>query len=180
MGTCIGRRNYRFFFAFVNTTFVNAAYVLGMSVYFLFKEHDSFGDAMKDWSVVVALVISFIALPLVGSLAGYHFYLVLSNQTTNEDLNEVYAKEPNPFTLGRLRNMQYILCSRQRPSRLILSKRKVLAPGIAWGGGDSEPAHPGSPKTMNSTTDQVNTAKTISSKTDQVSTADPSAARVHL
>merc|ERR1712054_538600 len=72
VGTCIGRRNYRFFFTFVNTTFVSSAYVLGMSIYFLYKEHDSFGEAVKDWPVLIALIISFIALPLVGSLAGYH------------------------------------------------------------------------------------------------------------
>jgi len=136
VGTCIGRRNYRFFFTFVNITFVNAAYVMGMSVYFLFTEYDSVGDAVKDWAILVALVISFIALPLVGSLAGYHFYLVISNQTTNEDLNEVYAKEPNPFTLGRWKNFWLILCARQRPSRLVKAKRKGGKPEKAWEGNE--------------------------------------------
>lgn len=131
VGTCIGRRNYRFFFTFVTTTFVNAAYTFAMSIVFL-RRHDSIGDAlMSGWHVIIALVISFIALPLVGSLAGYHMYLVVSNQTTNEDLNEVYAKEPNPFTMGCLANSSAILCARQRPSRLVPLKHRS-APQNAW------------------------------------------------
>merc|ERR1712224_580345 len=116
-----------------------------MSVYFFFTEYDSVGDAVKDWAIIVALVISFIALPLVGSLAGYHFYLVVSNQTTNEDLNEVYAKEPNPFTMGRMKNLCTILCARQRPTRLVAPKKKGGVPGVAWGGAESSPDKPPPP-----------------------------------
>lgn len=130
VGTCIGRRNYRFFFTFVNMTFINAAYTFGMCIVLL-RRHGSIGDALSSgWHIVIALAISFIALPLVGSLAGYHIYLVASNQTTNEDLNEVYAKEPNPFTMGCVSNSCVILCAPQRPSRLVT--RKQSGPQKAW------------------------------------------------
>lgn len=132
VGTCIGRRNYRFFFTFVNTTFVNAAYTFAACI-ILLRDHGSIGDALSGgWHIIIALVISFIALPLVGSLAGYHIYLVVSNQTTNEDLNEIYAKEPNPFSMGYASNSHAILCAPQRPSRLVSTKRS--APQSAWEG----------------------------------------------
>merc|ERR1711907_459970 len=131
VGTCIGRRNYRFFFTFVTTTFLNAAYTFAMCIVFL-RRDDSIGDAlMSGWLVVIALAISFIALPLVGSLAGYHIYLVVSNQTTNEDLNEVYAKDPNPFTMGCWDNTTTILCAPQRPSRL-MKLPGAVKPVEAW------------------------------------------------
>lgn len=129
VGTCIGRRNYRYFFTFVNTTFLHAACVFAFSVIMLDK-YDSIADSLKHgYLLVFALAISFIALPLVGSLAGYHIYLVVSNQTTNEDLNEVYAKDPNPFTMGCVENATTILCAPQRPSRIMHTSQKPL---IAW------------------------------------------------
>lgn len=137
VGTCIGRRNYRFFFTFVNTTFLSAAYTFACSILFL-RRHDSIGEALgAEWHVLIALVISFMALPLVGSLAGYHIYLVAANQTTNEDLNEVYAKEPNPFTMGCCANSFAVLCSAQRPSRLVAAKR--AGPQKAWDAGVGVP-----------------------------------------
>jgi len=138
VGTCIGRRNYRFFFTFVTTTFLDAAYVFAMSIVFMRQEYGSMGDSLSGAPhVVVSLVTSFIALPLVGSLAGYHLYLVYSNQTTNEDLNEIYAKDPNPFTMGGCKNAYQILCAPQRPSRLVPRTAKVQH---AWASG--APAEP--------------------------------------
>lgn len=132
VGTCIGRRNYRFFFCFVNSTFVNAAYTFAMCIIFL-RKYGSVGDAIgQAWYVVIALVISFIALPLLGSLAGYHCHLVISNQTTNEDLNEIYAKEPNPFAMGWFSNSTVILCATQRPSRLVAYPKHSNGPQEAW------------------------------------------------
>lgn len=119
VGTCIGRRNYRFFFSFVSFTFLHSVCVFTSSVVVL-NQYDTIADALsKGWLFAVSLGVSFIALPLVGSLAGYHLYLVVSNMTTNEDLNEVYAKDDNPFSMGCVDNTTTILCAPQRPSRLM-------------------------------------------------------------
>lgn len=131
VGTCIGRRNYRFFFSFVSFTFLHAVCVFGSSIIIL-NQYETIADALqKGWLFAIALGVSFIALPLVGSLAGYHLYLVVSNMTTNEDLNEVYAKDPNPFTMGCIDNTTTILCAPQRPSRL-MTLPGAVKPVEAW------------------------------------------------
>merc|ERR1712028_184538 len=102
VGTCIGRRNYRFFFAFILLTCLNAAYTVVGSILVLHHKHADQDSAVnkafeESWYLIFALFISILAVPLVGSLLVYHIYLVAANKTTNEDLNSVYDKEPNPF-----------------------------------------------------------------------------------
>ena len=74
--------------------FPHAVCVFGSSIIIL-NQYETIADALqKGWLFAIALGVSFIALPLVGSLAGYHLYLVVSNMTTNEDLNEVQGPLP--------------------------------------------------------------------------------------
>eukprot|EP00658_Telonema_sp_P-2_P083729 TRINITY_DN9144_c0_g1_i1.p1 TRINITY_DN9144_c0_g1~~TRINITY_DN9144_c0_g1_i1.p1 ORF type:complete len:378 (-),score=59.35 TRINITY_DN9144_c0_g1_i1:394-1443(-) len=130
VGTCIGRRNYRFFLWFIHLTFLNSVYVFIFSVIHLVLEADDnntgIADAIRDnWGTDVALVISFLALLPVGGLAGYHLYLVSINQTTNEEVNDLYKRESNPFTRGCRYNVMEAFCGPQRVSKLVQRKKDV-------------------------------------------------------
>jgi len=72
-----------------------------------------------NWGTDVSLVISFLALLPVGGLVGYHGYLVAINQTTNEEVNDVYKREPNPFNRSCQTNALEGFCGPQRRSRLV-------------------------------------------------------------
>merc|ERR1712166_1235368 len=123
VGTCIGRRNYRFFLWFINLTFVNAIYTFIFSLIHLHMETDSnrgiYRAVQYNWGTDVSLVISFLALLPVGGLVGYHGYLVAINQTTNEEVNDVYKREPNPFNRSCQTNALEGFCGPQRRSRLV-------------------------------------------------------------
>lgn len=133
VGTCIGRRNYRFFFGFILLTCLNAAYTLVCSILVLHHKHQHHDQPVnkafaESSYLVLSLLISTLAVPLVGSLLFYHVYLVATNKTTNEDLNNVYETEPNPFHLGCRQNFGTVVCGTPRPSRLIPS----AAPIQSW------------------------------------------------
>jgi len=124
VGTCIARRNYRFFLLFVTTTFIHALYVFIFSVIHITKSADKNSDglmgAMRDeWGTMTGLVLGFMALLPVGGLCGYHYYLVSINQTTNEEVNDLFKKNKNPFNRGQRYNCFEAWCAPQRISKLL-------------------------------------------------------------
>jgi len=126
VGTCIARRNYRFFLNFILAVFVHAIYTFVMSIVILTIESglasqgDGLMGAMRDrWGAMVGLVIGFIALLPVGGLAAYHLYLVSINQTTNEEVNEVFKRTQNPYTRGLRYNFVEAFWAPQRISKLL-------------------------------------------------------------
>jgi len=126
VGTCIAKRNYRFFLNFICTTFVLAVYVFIFAIIILTIESglasqpDGLLGAMRQrWGAMVGLVIGFMALLPVGGLAAYHLYLVSINQTTNEEVNEVYKRQQNPYTRGLRFNFGQAFCAPQRVSKLL-------------------------------------------------------------
>merc|ERR1711939_243077 len=89
VGTCIGRRNYRYFFGFICTTLVNSCYTLTISIILMHSRHKDDDSKVAEafahsWYYVVAFAICTLAVPLVGSLVVYHCYLLRTNKTTNE------------------------------------------------------------------------------------------------
>lgn len=131
LNNCVGRRNYRYFFAFVSTSTLLALFLIGACLahilVYMTRENISFGSAIDKWRVPFAMVIyGAIAGPYPACLLAYHLFLVGRGETTREYLNShkfAKADRHRPFTQGNfVRNWISVLL-RPRPPTFIQFKR---------------------------------------------------------
>ena len=82
MGTCVGKRNYRYFFAFLVLLLALAALMLAQVIILLHDEgFDRIGYAVANIIEGVCIVGG---LLFVGVMLGFHCYISSKNITTNE------------------------------------------------------------------------------------------------
>ncbi|CAD7697968.1 unnamed protein product [Ostreobium quekettii] len=110
VGTCIGRRNYRYFLSFVLSATLLCIYVFSTSLSRLVqlseKHHHSFNKAMSKEPTAIALIVyTFIAAWFVGGLSVFHMYLVVTNQTTYEHFRRKFGRSGNPYYKSLARNI---------------------------------------------------------------------------
>lgn len=120
VGTCIGRRNYRFFLTFVYTTALLDLWVFGWSLANLItnsqRNNWSFGDAIADQPASLAIMIyAFLAIWFIGGLSGLHCFLCSSNQTTYEHFRSRYSGMANPYNVGCFGNVREVFCMPMPP-----------------------------------------------------------------
>ncbi|XP_014210173.1 palmitoyltransferase ZDHHC18 [Copidosoma floridanum] len=136
VGNCVGRRNYRYFYAFIVSLAFLCVFIFACSVTHLIMltgDNKLFVEAVKSspGSVVVGLVCFFSVWSILG-LAGFHTYLTTSNQTTNEDIKGSFTSKRgqesfNPYSHGNIcGNCFYVLCGPAPPS--LIDRRGVVTP----------------------------------------------------
>ncbi|KAJ8315375.1 hypothetical protein KUTeg_007525 [Tegillarca granosa] len=143
VGNCVGRRNYRYFYLFILSLSVLCIYIFAcvLTHLILRSQKDNFLHALRDSpaSVIEAIVCFFSVWSIVG-LAGFHSYLVASEQTTNEDIKGTFSAKRgqenfNPFSQGSiLKNCLVVLCGPTPPS--LIDRRGLVIP-------DTSQIHPG-------------------------------------
>jgi palmitoyltransferase ZDHHC9/14/18 len=120
-GTCIGKRNYRHFSLFVNSTSFMCLFVMAICIVQLVlvsvEEYSqvseigfgpALGNVLKRCPVAVLLMIYLpLVLIFVGSLCGFHWYLVFTNQTTYETIKK---KNKFQFSKGLCGNLEEFYC----------------------------------------------------------------------
>jgi palmitoyltransferase ZDHHC9/14/18 len=119
IGSCIGRRNYKYFVAFIVSGLVISALMLSGSIArFVEVLHRSSSRIEHDIPFILQALLLLLHEPaclftIISAIVGlwtflplsvYHMYLVCINETTNEHLKNVYASERNPFNQGWLLN----------------------------------------------------------------------------
>jgi len=140
-GTCVGERNYKYFFGFLFTLTVYTGILFGCSVMHIIDESlyqtMANGKSKPEWlyelggaiqrfpaSMVLALFTSFSFLSLC-SLALYHAHLIGIGQTTVENIKKVYydntlnEKINNPYNLGCARNYINLFCTQSVASDIL-------------------------------------------------------------
>jgi len=120
VGTCIGRRNYRYFLSFVLSAALLCIYVFSTSLSRLIqlseKHYHSFDKAMAKEPTAIALIVyTFIATWFVGGLSVFHLYLVVTNQTTYEHFRRRFGRSGNPYYKSLARNVFEALFQPQPP-----------------------------------------------------------------
>jgi len=137
LGTCIGKRNYRYFVVFITSTTSLSGYLLALDAYLLcdlgtlYVGHDfwsQIGHAIAD-NIPMA-VLGFYLLVVfvsVANLTCYHVRLIVIGQTTNEQIRGVFAERPNPNDKGCCANFSRTFFLPIPRSRLNL--REFVVPG---------------------------------------------------
>ncbi|XP_056651447.1 palmitoyltransferase ZDHHC18 isoform X2 [Monodelphis domestica] len=99
VGNCVGKRNYRFFYAFILslsflTSFIFACVITHLT---LRSQGGTLLDTLKETPAsVLELVICFFSIWSILGLSGFHTYLVASNLTTNEDIKGSWSSKKSP------------------------------------------------------------------------------------
>ncbi|XP_063985447.1 palmitoyltransferase ZDHHC9 isoform X1 [Diachasmimorpha longicaudata] len=137
VGNCVGRRNYRYFYAFIVSLAFLCVFIFACAITHLImltRNETPFLEAVKlsPASVIVGVVCFFSVWSILG-LAGFHTYLTTSNQTTNEDIKGSFSSKReqesfNPYSQGNIcENCFYVLCGPAPPS--LIDRRGVVTPG---------------------------------------------------
>ncbi|XP_033331686.2 palmitoyltransferase app isoform X3 [Megalopta genalis] len=136
VGNCVGRRNYRYFYAFIVSLAFLCVFILTCAITHLImltRDGKPFLEAVRisPGSVVVGVICFFSVWSILG-LAGFHTHLTTSNQTTNEDIKgsfsiKVGEGSSNPYSQGNIcGNCFYVLCGPAPPS--LIDRRGIVTP----------------------------------------------------
>ena len=142
IGNCVGKRNYRYFYMFIVSLAFLCVFIFASVIthLVLLSRNGNFLDAIKQTPAsLIELIICFFSVWSILGLAGFHTYLMSSNQTTNEDIKGSFSSKrstatpgspKNPFSTGSVfSNCCLILCG-PTPPRFVCPYHLInLLPG---------------------------------------------------
>ena len=112
VGTCVGKRNYKYFVSFISATAIFALLTFLIDVlviargYWLYTHYFHF-----NLPAILMIFISVGTFFTMMPFSAYHIYLISKGMGTNESIRGKYKKfEKNPFNLGCKRNWNRVFC----------------------------------------------------------------------
>lgn len=135
LNNCVGRRNYRYFFAFVGFATLLAMLLIAFSITHvtLYASRNgigfgaSLGGRTEERMAFALFIYSILALPYPGSLFGYHVFLMARGESTREYLNShkfLKKDRHRPFSQASwMRNWIAVLVRPRPPSYMSFKKR---------------------------------------------------------
>ncbi|XP_055683146.1 palmitoyltransferase ZDHHC8 isoform X1 [Lutzomyia longipalpis] len=115
VNSCIGRRNYRFFFFFLISLSIHMLSIFTLCLIFVLHNKERLAQVDVIVALVLIAIIIVLAIPVFG-LTGFHMVLVSRGRTTNEQVTGKFKGGYNPFSQGCWHNCCYTLCGPQYPS----------------------------------------------------------------
>ena len=130
LGTCVGKRNYKYFICFIQSTAVMVIMTIATcSIHITESEfYTEERYSGKQITSIVLLVFTSILGIFVFWLLGYHQYLIIRNETTSENLKGSYRKYGNPFDKGCLDNIKRLFRRDKRnwhPEQTIIKEQVI-------------------------------------------------------
>ena len=134
LGTCIGKRNYKYFYLLIFCLNISSTYQIIYSIYYIIFQIKKFKNK-ENYSLILLLGLSGVALVdllflvfFIGKLFYLHTYLVFKSLTFYEYIKKKFNKVPrvNPFQKKFLGTWERIIFSLPPKSFLIsyLKRRK--------------------------------------------------------
>jgi palmitoyltransferase ZDHHC9/14/18 len=111
VGTCIGRRNYQPYLAFIFSASLGCILYIAFSItrlVHLANETNFVHSLRTEWAAAIIVIHCSLALLFVGALSGFHTYLVATNQTTYEYFRSKGAE--NSFHRSLFNNCFEAIC----------------------------------------------------------------------
>ncbi|KAI0987360.1 hypothetical protein GJ496_001670 [Pomphorhynchus laevis] len=133
IGNCIGRRNHRYYLQFLVSLGLLGSTIFAANITHIRLRRKETGDSLTRIALQMPLVfiesfISFLEMCAPSSLFTYHFYLLIQNKTTNEDMKGTYSRRShlvNPFdSKSILKNIARSICTSTYPSMIFYRKLK--------------------------------------------------------
>lgn len=124
LGTCVGKRNYRYFYAFLVFVFSMSSFTFAMSVFHLVKRAALLGSvnaqlASNPLSLLLA-IYAVLAFLFTGTLCGFHTFLIGKGRSTHEQVRACGRSAPLFFSLS---GFEIIVYFSRRPLHAISCSR---------------------------------------------------------
>lgn len=121
IGNCVGLRNYKYFFSFMTCLNLFCFFLVSVSIYriVIFYSINSLDNTKEPMEKVIGslfvIIYCFFMMLFITGLLGYHIYLVMSNQTTKEELKHSFKELPtgNPYYRSYSVHWKLICCQRK-------------------------------------------------------------------
>ncbi|THD22511.1 Palmitoyltransferase [Fasciola hepatica] len=130
LNNCIGKRNYRYFLAFLLSLTAHMLITFGISVIFVLMRTDRLSSYPVIIAIVILIMVGLLLLPVLG-LTGFHIFLVSKGRTTNEQVTSKYDLGMNPYNRGCCVNWWRVFCSAENP--ILIRKRSGPSRPTSYG-----------------------------------------------
>mmetsp|Transcript_10214 Transcript_10214/g.26003 ORF Transcript_10214/g.26003 Transcript_10214/m.26003 type:complete len:359 (+) Transcript_10214:70-1146(+) len=116
VGTCIGKRNYRYFIIFIFSATFLCVYVVCCSVWLIVLDMEEDEISLvkslgQNQAAAFLAIYAFIPFWFVGGLSSFHTYLLVKNRTTYEHFRSGAGGSVNPYDLGVASNCHEGICT---------------------------------------------------------------------